>query len=152
LASGGKYDKRWAKNLYIAGFQEVMNTEKLLSREELGNGLVLEVWDHSRPVAGDRWQVKVEIRIAVPVTPPFLPPALADSLTAIRAALGDVAVFTQVQERNFIAAPEVNGVVEEMQTRLTSLGREYAGRPDFPGKFLARRFSAHLARQGWWGS
>ncbi len=51
-----------------------MNSEKLQSRHALANGLFLEFWALSRPVAGDRCQVVVEVRVAVPVTAGLLPP------------------------------------------------------------------------------
>ena len=40
--------------------------EKPYKTISLKNKLKLEIWDQCRPVAGDRWLVKVEARIDVP--------------------------------------------------------------------------------------
>jgi hypothetical protein len=41
-----------------------------MSRHPLNNGLTLEFWDYSRPIAGDRWFVLLEVRIAIPIRQP----------------------------------------------------------------------------------
>ena len=33
----------------------------------LGNGLMLEIYDQSRKVAGDRWLVKLVVKINIPI-------------------------------------------------------------------------------------
>jgi hypothetical protein len=53
-----------------------MDSGKLLSRHALDNGLTLEHWDRSRPVAGDRWHVVLEASISISVTAATLPPEL----------------------------------------------------------------------------
>ncbi|MBW2027418.1 MAG: hypothetical protein JRI90_19205 [Deltaproteobacteria bacterium] len=34
---------------------------------KLNNGIVVEVWDHSRVLAGDRWLVSLEARADIPL-------------------------------------------------------------------------------------
>ncbi len=51
-----------------------MNSERLVSRHPLNNSLTMEFWDYSRPIAGDRWFVLLEVRIAIPIRPETLPP------------------------------------------------------------------------------
>jgi hypothetical protein len=48
-------------------------TETALLRQPLPNGLILEFFDRSRPMAGDRWQVILEVRLPVPVLRPPCP-------------------------------------------------------------------------------
>ncbi|MEJ2071368.1 MAG: hypothetical protein P8X58_13355 [Syntrophobacterales bacterium] len=43
-----------------------------MSLHPLNNGLTLEFWDYSRPIAGDRWFVLLEVRIAIPTRSPVV--------------------------------------------------------------------------------
>ncbi len=128
-----------------------MQTEKLLSRTDLDNNLTLELWDHSRPVAGDRWLVKVELRVVIPVTAGCIPKDLVGREAEIREALGPEVVFSQMQERNFIVDREVTAIRSDMSASLAALGRRYCSHRDFPGKFIAKRFADHQEKQGWYG-
>ena len=124
-----------------------MNPEKLLSRHLLNNGLTLELWDHSRTVAGDRWYLALEVRIAVPVEAANLPPALAPAEAEVRAALGPELIFSQKDERNFIAAPEVPRIKQEMESRALGLAHRYFGHPDFPRRLIAKKYAEYLHRR-----
>ncbi len=68
--------------------------EKLISRQLLPKGLTLELWNRSRPVAGDRWQVILETLIAIPVKANTLPADLQGQAAAIIAALGSEILFS----------------------------------------------------------
>jgi len=129
-----------------------MHPEKLLSRHPLNNGLVLELWDHSRPVAGDRWHPALEARLAVPVEAANLPPALAPAEAEVRAALGPDLIFSQQDERNFIAAPEVPRIKPEMASRALALAHRYFGHPDFPRRLIAKKYAEYLHRRSWQAS
>jgi len=127
-----------------------MMTERLLVRQTLRNGLTLELYDRSRPMAGDRWQVLLEVRLAIPVTPATLPPDLADRGQEVMAALGPEIFFTQEDVRHFIDAREVPELLQEMQARLLEGLQGYLGRPDFPGRYLRQKFVEYQERQRWY--
>lgn len=123
---------------------------KLLSRQSLNNGLRLELWDKSRHVAGDRWQVALQARIAIPVTAVTLPPELKPRLDEVTAALGPEVIFTQQKVRNFVDAREMAGLLKEMESRFLATVANYLGHPDFPGRFLRRKFEEHQQQQTWY--
>jgi hypothetical protein len=120
----------------------VMSPEKIISRHPLQNGLFLELWDRSRPVAGDRWWVACEARITIPVHAAALPPDLQARAAAIVAALGREIVFSQKDERNFISQSVVPDLLKEMSQKFLNLAAAYFGRPDFPGKLIRKKFLA----------
>ncbi len=124
-----------------------MNPEKLLSRHLLANGLTLELWDHSRPTAGDRWYVGLEARVRVPVAAENLPPELSSCAGEVTAALGPEIIFSQQDERHFIAASEVAGILQEMADRALELAGSYFGRPDFPPRLLRRSYEGRQGNQ-----
>lgn len=125
---------------------EVMVLEKLLSRHSLANGLSLELWDRSQVTAGDRLQVVLEARVAIPISAATLPPDLRPQLAAVIAALGRELVFSQQKVRNFIAASQVAGLLEEMKTRFLSAVSDYLGHPDFAPRFIRKQYHAYLER------
>ena len=126
-----------------------MNPEKLPSRHALDNGLFLEFWDLSRPVAGDRCQVVVEVRVAIPITADLLPPDLRPQLDRIISALGENPVFAQQEVRNFVAAGEVSSLLKQIEERLLASLGDYLGRPDFPGRFIRKRYADYQEKQRW---
>jgi hypothetical protein len=121
-----------------------MNTERLLSRHPLNNGLTLEFWDYSRPIAGDRWFVLLEVRIAIPILPDTLPPELQGQADQVKETLGDETVFSHKDERNFIAATEAPKILKDMQDRFLDFGH-----PDFAARFIRGKFAEKLKLLRW---
>ncbi len=124
-----------------------MNSGRLLSRHPLSNGLTLEFWDHSRPVAGGRWFVLLETRITIPVKPETLPPELKPVANQVVQTLGSEIIFTQKEERNFIAASEFPVLMKDMQDRILDLSPRYFGHEDFAPKFIRKTYTACRERQ-----
>jgi hypothetical protein len=126
-----------------------MNPEKLLSQHSLRNGLSLEFWDLSRPLAGDRWQVVVEARVAVAVTADTLPPDLLAQGGQVTAALGQEVVFTKQEVRNFVAAAAVADILKLIQEQLLTSLRGYLGHPDFAARFIRKKYADQQREKGW---
>ncbi len=124
-----------------------MAIPKLLLCRSLPNGLGLEVYDCSRPMAGDRWQVTLELRLPIPVSPATIPADLADRAQEVSEALGPEIIFTQQEVHHFIDAREVPGLLQEMQTRLVEGLVGYLGHPDFAGRYIRQKFANHQERQ-----
>ena len=125
-----------------------MNPGKLLSRHSLHNGLVLEFWDLSRPVAGDRWQVVVEARVAIAVTADTLPVELRPQLAQVVAALGEKVVFTKQEMRQFVASGEVAEILQVIEDQLLTSLRGYLGHPDFAARFIRKKYTDQQKPKG----
>ncbi len=126
-----------------------MKAPRLLDRHLLSNGLTLELWDHSRPVAGDRWFVCLAARIAIPVRPETLPPELQAQAERVIGALGGELIFSRQEERNFIAASEAPAVLKDMQERLLAQAPGYFGHAEFAARFIRKKFVEHQALRQW---
>jgi hypothetical protein len=126
-----------------------MTTEKLLSRHPLDNGLILEFWDLSRLMIGDRWIITLELRITIPINAANLPPDLLDQEADIVRALGSEIAFSQRDERNFIDAKEFDASLGEMQARLLTLAPSYYGHPEFAGRLIRKRYAEFQEKQRW---
>ena len=126
-----------------------MNSPRLLDRHPLDNGLTLELWDHSRPLVGDRWFVCLSARITIPVHAGTLPPELKPQAKEVMAALGDEIIFSQKEERNFIAASELPGLLQEMQDRMLALAPGYFGHGDFAARLIRKKFAERQELRQW---
>jgi hypothetical protein len=119
-------------------------TDKLLLRHPLANGLILEFHDLSKPMAGDRWQVILEVRLPIPVNATTVPPDLADRASEVTEALGPEILFTQQEVHYFIDVHDVPGLLQEIQSRLLKGLEGYLGHPDFAGRYLRKKFTEHI--------
>ena len=118
---------------------KAMNSPRLLARHPLDNGLTLEFWDLSRPLVGDRRFVCLVAQIAIPVRAETLPPELKAQAAQIVAALGEEIIFSQRQERNFIAASAAPALLQDMQDRILALAPGYFGHADFAARFIRKK-------------
>lgn len=116
-------------------------TKKFLERKELSNGLVLEFWDESRKLAGDRWYVG--IRAVVPVPVDQYPPEniSLEVIQLIRSEVGDHIYFQHKTEKNFVAESEVNSLREHLKELFIENSLSYLSHPDFPKRFLALKLA-----------
>jgi len=77
--------------------------EQLIKTIQLENDLSLTIYDASKPIAGDRWQVTLSARILIPVNEkysgnnPAYPP-----IAEIKQALADTVEYETKKQRNFI--------------------------------------------------
>ena len=126
-----------------------LNSPRLLGRHPLANGLTLELWDHSRPLVGDRWFVRLEARIAIPIRSEALPPELKAHAALVVEALGEEIIFSQAEARNFIAVSLAPGLLQEMQDRILALAPGYFGHADFAAGFIRKKFAEHQELQQW---
>ena len=104
---------------------------------------------YSRPLVGDRRFVCLEARIAIPVRGETLPPELKAQATQVTEALGEEIIFSQRQERNFIAASLAPALLKEMQDRILALAPGYFGHADFAVRFIRKKFAERQELQQW---
>jgi hypothetical protein len=126
-----------------------MNSPRLLDRHLLKNGLILELWDHSRPVAGDRWFLCLAGRITIPVQAETLPPELIAHTASLLGALGEEVIFPHREERNFIGASKAPVLLQGVQDRILALTPGYFGRLDLPNRFIRIKYAEKQALQQW---
>lgn len=115
----------------------------------MSNGLILELWDRSRPVAGDRWFVVLETRIAVPIRKDTLPPELKALADQVVSTLGNEIIFSRKEERNFISTTEMPNLIKDMQDRVLAMAPGYFGHGDFAAKFIRKTYLASQTQHPW---
>lgn len=123
-------------------FMDKIMDSIFIKKIELKNNLIMEMFDCSRPIAGDRWQVVFEIRIDVALTPEYFSDAclsgimLEDALTL----LGDRTTYTYKKERNFIAEDEKPVVLENMEIDFLKTNLDYFSSAEFAFRLIRRNY------------
>ena len=116
--------------------------EKLIETITLSNGLILELWDKSRPMAGDRWLIALLAKVEVPVLPEYFS-ALNNSEQAYRdllAAYSDPLVFTQEKTRHFVDEKNIDDVLAELCQRFKDNLLSYLGNPRFASLYVMKKY------------
>ena len=121
----------------------------LIETITLPNGLILELWDKSRPIAGDRWLISLLAKVEVPVLPEYLS-ALDDTEQAyreLRAAYGDPLVFTQEKTRHFVDERDAKDVLAGICQRFKDNLLSYLGNPRFASLYVMKKYGDLQDRQ-----
>jgi hypothetical protein len=126
--------------------------EKLIKTTDLKNGLRLEIYDSSRSVGGDRWQVVLTAKIKIPVnmlsrgadTP------VAFNVDDITSSIGEKVCFEQKRERNFIEKKEKDKILNNLIDLYLSSSIDYVSNPDFPKRYIIRQYKEYQKRNSWY--
>lgn len=114
----------------------------LIETITLPNGLILELWDTSRPMAGDRWLVSLMAKVEVPVLPEYFSTldngeqAYQDLLSAY----GFPLVFIQKKNRLFVDEKDSKNVLAELCQRFKDNLLSYLGNPRFASLYAMKKY------------
>ena len=121
----------------------------LIETITLPNGLILELWDKSRPIAGDRWLISLLAKVEVPVLPEYFS-TLENSEQAysdLLAAYGDPLIFTQEKNRHFVDEKETKDVLAGICQRFKDNLLSYLGNPRFASLYVMKKYGDLQDRQ-----
>lgn len=118
--------------------------EKLIDKISLENGLTLELYDRSRPVAGDLWLVSFMARIVVGVDPQYFKgqDAASPPFDDIRRAVGDKVTYSCEKSRNYIAEAQKEETLGGLKERFLSTTLTYFSNANFPRNIILSRYRA----------
>ena len=114
----------------------------LIETVTLPNGLILELWDQSRPMAGDRWLISLLAKMEVPVLLEHFS-TLDNGEQAYRdllAAYGDPLVFTQEKTRHFVDEKDTKDVLAGLCQRFKDNLLSYLGNPRFASLYVMKKY------------
>ena len=127
----------------------VNETGKQIEQQQLENGMELLLYDRSRAIAGDRWQVELRCEVHIPVDESYwdmMDQEDTQLLPDIRNILGDRLVFVTTKQRNFIDAEERETVLQEMVQQVYNSMLEYLKKPQFPQEFFKKQYRETLQK------
>lgn len=114
----------------------------------MANGMEIVLYDRSRLMAGDRWQVELHCVAFIPIEDSYWKTAAQEDLQilgGIRKKLGDRLEQTFTKKRVFVAEHEREQLLQEMVQQVYSGMMEYLKRPNFPLRLFKKKY--HDARQ-----
>ncbi|MCG6946461.1 MAG: hypothetical protein LJE87_14095 [Deltaproteobacteria bacterium] len=126
-------------------------SERLIEKIALPNGLILEIWDTSHLMAGDRWLVSLLAKVEVTVLPEYFSP-LDDGEQAYQdlvAAHGNSLVFTQEKVRLFVDKGETKEVLTRLRRSIKDNLAAYLGNPKFASSYVLKKYGDLRDRQNW---
>ena len=126
--------------------------EKLVDQIMLENGLILEIYDRSRQVAGDRWLVSFEARMDIAVTPEYFKDQGSENpgLGAIREVVGEKVTYNYEKSRQFITEEKKDEVFKGIKERFLETTLSYFSSANFPRNVILSRYQqAQGASKPW---
>ena len=126
-------------------------SERLIEKITLPNGLILEIWDTSRLMAGDRWLVSLLAKVEIAVLPEYFS-TLDDGEQAYQdlvAAHGNSLVFTQEKVGLFVDEKETEDVLTRLCKRIKDNLIAYLGNPKFASLYVLKKYGDLRDRQDW---
>lgn len=123
--------------------------ETLIQVISLNTGLTVGLFDASRKIAGDRWQVTLLARMEIPIDAVVFDAADRPDASEIKKALGETVLFEVKKQRNFIDDREKQQVLDNMKETFVRISLPYLSHPEFPRRHVARQFATHRKDRTW---
>jgi hypothetical protein len=126
--------------------------EKLIQTIDLDNGLELKLYDNSRKLTGDRWNVSLIARIEIATDDLLQKEGGSPSINIdeVKNAVGEKLLFEQKRERIFIDEKEKNEIMKEIQDSFLSSSLSYLSHSDFAKKYILKKFNEKIKKDSWY--
>ncbi|MCK4426623.1 MAG: hypothetical protein KAV69_07720 [Deltaproteobacteria bacterium] len=122
---------------------------KLVEKIDLPNNLVLEFYDYSRVVAGDRWLVGLLAKIPIEISKEDFAGRPRELYKDFLEEHGTVIYFELKKERNFIDERRKDQVFNQMLNELREYALSYMGHKSFAKGFIRRQIQVFEERWKW---
>ena len=121
--------------------------EQLIKSIPLDNGQVLNIYDASKNIAGDRWQVNLVARMIISIYK-IKPENNADlpSIAELKQALGDTVEYKIKKERNFIDDKKKQTVLNDLLDTFIKYSAPYLSHPEFSQRFIIKKYHEYKKR------
>ena len=126
--------------------------EKLIKTMELKNGMTLNFYDASRPIAGDSWLISLIVRMEIPVVEALINDEgkSMDSVGEIKKVLGEKVLFEQKRDRIFVGESEKQTVFEEVYNFFIDSVLGYLSNKAFPKRYVLKKYREKVERESWY--
>jgi len=123
--------------------------EKVLKKLDLEKNLHITLYDRSKKLIGDRYQVILVAEMEIPITQFLLENEnqISIEIKEFTNVLGDKVVFQQKREKIFVDEREKEELLNTMIDSFISDIVPYLSRSDFPVKFIKKQYKDKLIEQ-----
>ena len=124
--------------------------EKQIDTVALENGRFVKLYDASRPVAGDRWLVRLVARLPMGVDSAAADLSRAGiDPEAVRERLGSEVVFEYAAQRQFVDEKEKERVLTVQKDAFLETVAGYLGKTSFAARFIEKRYREAEEKARW---
>jgi len=124
-------------------------SSRIIEKIDLPNDLVLEIYDYSRLVAGDRWLVGLLARIPIKISEKNFADKYPGLYKDFLKDQGPEIYFELKKEKNFVDEKEKDQIFDQMLNELKEYALHYMGHESFAKRFIRRRIQSFKERQKW---
>lgn len=124
---------------------------RLVETVFLDDGIIVTIFDDSKKLPADRWQITLTARLEIPIetlyreNPEKLPPA-----DTLRSAIGDPLIYEHKDVRQFIDANEKPTVFESLRKSFSTVVLPHIAKPRFHVNYAAKKYKEYTKRQTWY--
>ena len=116
----------------------MLNIMRLSEQIPLANGLKVEVWDKSVPIATDTTKVELLIRIEIELRSSYF--TKPEYFELVRQVLGPEIFFEYNKERSFVNNKKKDAVFQELLDAFKKDSVPYLSKPIFPRNFALSKY------------
>ena len=123
--------------------------KKLIKTIDIKKNITLNLYDSSKKLAGDRWLIKLIIRMEIPVKEALIQKdsELVDIVTEIKKVLGEKVLFEQVLERIFIDEADKETVLKELTESFLNNTLSYLSHEEFPKRYVLKKYKEMVEKE-----
>ena len=120
---------------------------RLVESITLENGLVLEIWDYSRRLAGDRWLVGMLAQITVEAPKEAF--SRQDLYEVFLEEEEGKVYYRYRKERTFVDERERETLFEQLKSRFLEAALSYLSHPSFRERLIAAEVALYERKKTW---
>ncbi|RKX61499.1 MAG: hypothetical protein DRP29_00175 [Thermodesulfobacteriota bacterium] len=119
----------------------------MIEKIELNNGLVLEIWNYSRKIAGDRWLVGFLAQIGV--TPKKEDFSNAEYYEMFLEKTDGKVYYRYRKERTFVPEDQVSEIFSKLKENFLNVVLPYVSHPEFKERLIKREVELFEKQMDW---
>jgi len=119
----------------------------LVEKIPLNNGLILEIWNYSRKLAGDRWLVGFLAQVGVEPEEPHFSDSKYYKL--FQEKTDGKVYYRYRKERTFVPEDRVGELFEGMKQSFLTAVLPYLSKPEFKEKLIAHEVKLFEQKMDW---
>ncbi len=120
---------------------------KMVEKIELENGLILEIWNYSRKLAGDRWLVGFLAQIGI--TPSEKDFSNSEYYNKFLEKTDGKVYYRYRKERHFVPEDAVSTIFSNIKENFLRAALPYLSHPDFKEKLLKNELKQFEKQMDW---
>jgi hypothetical protein len=126
-----------------------MIEENLLITIALENGLSISIFDDSKKIAADRWQVNLKARIIIVTDKVHFTRMDTEKRLEILQVVGEQINYEKKLTRNFVDEKKKEEIIKALYESFLQITRPYFSHSQFAERFVLKTYADSLEKRKW---